>query len=86
MQGILVLFNAHKRINADTDFAGYLFDGQVLFYPSLFDCAAKSGIINFIKSIERIVLVVIHFEFHTKQGCVLNCTVLYPVQNIRVRQ
>ncbi len=79
MQGILVLFNAHKRINADTDFAGNLLDRHMLFDPALFDCAAKGGIINSIKSIERIVLVIIHFEFHAKQGSVFECAVLYPV-------
>lgn len=79
MRGILVLFNAHKRIDADTDFGGYLFDGQVFFYPALFDCAAKGGIINSIKSIERIMLIVIHFEFNAKQGSVFECAVLNPI-------
>lgn len=79
MHGILILFNAHKCINADTDFVGYLFDRHMLFDPALFDCAAESGIINSIKSIERIMLVVIHFEFHAKQGSVFECAVLYPV-------
>lgn len=86
MHGILVLFDAHKRIDADTDFAGNLLDRHMLFDPSLFDCAAKGGIINFIKSIERIMLVVIHFEFHAKQGSVFERTILNSMHDICVRQ
>lgn len=79
-------FNTHKRINTDVDFGGYLFDCHMLFDPALFNCAAECGIINFIKSIERIMLVVIHFESNAKQGSVFERAILNSMHDIRIRQ